>query len=211
MGYSTVLEYIDVDTWKLTQVWDGGVPTGVETIKLQTRDGGTVLKPQWQALNLPVFRAQCKLTFETVTREASVSHAPYWAPDLNHNTGWWVQTTDQASALAYWLAQQVAKPLPVVEGVQIVPDARLQLGDKIQVSDRHRTGVSITGVITRIRHELDHSSHVMTVRLLVLEVRGDNPTLADYDAVWGTADLRARDTTWANSTLAQFDDDPLRR
>ena len=209
-GYSYEVEYLDVDTWKVTQRWDGSVPTGVAQLKLQTRDGGNFLKPQWQSFDLPVWRAQLKAVFKERALTTSIT-GPASAPDLVHSAGWWVQTKSQAQSLAYWLAQQTVKPLPVVEGVEVVADPRLQLGDKITVEDSHRTGLQVTGVITEITQDIAAGEHTMTLRLLVTKVMASAPTLYDYDAVWAGAELGQRDQAWGQQTLAQFDTEPLRR
>ena len=133
------------------------------------------------------------------------------APDLTHDTGRWVQSSTAARSLAYWLAQQTAKPRPVITGVEIAPDPRLQLGDKIAVTDTHRTGVRIIGVITEIQQDIAAGDHSMTLRLLVTYIKAENPTLFEYDQVWGSAALEDRDSAWSQQTLEQFDADPLRR
>lgn len=210
VGYTHTVEYLDVDTWKLTQQWNGNAPTGLEHIKLQTLDSGTVLKPQWQGFNLPVWRAQLAAKF-TKTSIATPRSGPVGAPDLTHDAGRWVQSASAARSLAYWLAQQTAKPRPVVEDVEIMPDPRLQVGDKIRVHDTHRTGLRITGVITEIKQAIAAGDHSMSLRLLVSEVLADKPTLAEYDAAFSGATLSVRDETWGTSTLAAFDADPLKR
>lgn len=210
VGYTYDVEWITEATLKVSQAWLGSVPSGVDHIKLQTRDGGTALKPQWQGMNLPVFRAQTKLMFADATRAANVG-GPRNAPDLEHSTGWWVQSRTAANDLAFWLAQQTVKPRPIVEGVEIMPDPRLQLGDKIRVHDTHRTGLRITGVITEIKQSIAAGDHSMSLRLLVTEILADKPTLAEYDAVFSGATLSVRDETWGTSTLAAFDADPLKR
>ncbi|MEX3600481.1 hypothetical protein [Kocuria carniphila] len=210
VGYAYNIDWVTEATLKLTQTWLGSAPTGVDNIKLQTRDGGTALKPQWQGMNLPVFRAQTKLMFADATRAANVG-GPRNAPDLEHSTGWWIQNRTTATDLAFWLAQQTVKPRPVVEGVEIMPDPRLQLGDKIRVHDTHRTGLRITGVITEINQSIAAGDHSMSLRLLVTEVLADKPTLAEYDAAFSGATLSVRDETWGTSTLSQFDADPLKR
>lgn len=210
VGYTHTVEYLDVDTWKLTQQWNGNAPTGLEQIKLQTLDGGTALKPQWQGFNLPIWRAQLAAKF-TKTSIATPRSGPVGAPDLTHSAGRWVQSASAARSLAYWLAQQTAKPRPVITGVPIAPDPRLQLGDKISVTDTHRTGIRVIGVITETQQDIAAGDHSMTVRLLVTNIKAENPTLFEYDQVWGFAALGDRDSTWSKQTLAQFDADPLRR
>ena len=210
VGYKGVLEVLGYNTWKITQTWDGNVPAGVDHIKLSTQDGGTVLRPQWQNFNLPVLRAQCRLIFNDADVTASAGGTP-GAPDLIHDAGWWVQTEEEAKALAFWLAQQTARPRPVVDGVEITPDPRLQLGDKIVVTDTHRTGVRVTGVITEIQQDIAAGDHTMTLRLLVTNVVATRPTLFEYDQLWGGAVLEDRDAAWSGQTLAQFDAAPLTR
>lgn len=210
-NYAATLEYIAADTWKLRQTYTGSKPSGVDNIKLQTNDELYGLKSQWQGFNLPVIRAQEKATFKEVSVDGSVRNAMANAPALVHECGWWVQSTTPASALAYWLAQQTASPLPVVNGVEIVADPRLQLGDKIRVYDSHRTGLQVTGIIIEIDQSVGAGNHSMTLRLMVTQVAAAKPTLYEYDQLWGGAQLAERDITWGNSTLAQFDANPLKR
>lgn len=210
VGYGSIVEFIDSQTWKITQTWDGYVPSGVDHIKLQTRDGGTALKPQWQGQNLPLLRAQMRLKMNQVSL-MSVAKGPVEAPDLTHNADWWIQTSDQARSLANWLAQQTIKPRPIVDGIEIMPDPRLQLGDKIHVHDTHRTGLRITGVITEIDQDISAGDYSMSLKLLVTAVMADKPTLSDYDSVFSGAELSSRDEKWDGKTLAQFDSNPLDR
>ena len=210
VGYEASIEYVSRTTYKLTQSWLGKVPTGVASIKTQTRDGGGALKPQWQGFNLPVLRAQCRLTMADA-RQVGTAGGPADAPDLTHDVGWWVQDETAVRSLAYWLAQQTAKPRPVVDGVPIVADHRLQIGDRVTVSDTHKSGLRITGTIIGLSADLSAGDYGMELRLLVTQVVPIEPTLFDYDAAWGTADLAARDALWGGATLAAFDADPLRR
>ena len=210
VGYEASIGYVSRTTYKLTQSWLGKVPTGVVSIKTQTRDGGGFLKPQWQGFNLPVLRAQCRLTMADA-RQVGTAGGPADAPDLTHDVGWWVQDETAVRSLAYWLAQQTAKPRPVVDGVPIVADPRLQIGDRVTVSDTHKSGLRITGTIIGLSSDLAAGDYGMELRLLVTQVVPIEPTLFDYDAAWGSADLAARDALWGGATLAAFDADPLRR
>lgn len=210
-NYDATLEYIAADTWKLRQTWTGRKPSGVDHIKLQTNDELYGLKSQWQGFDLPVIRAQEKAKFKEVSVDGADPKALATAPVLKHETGWWLQSATPAKSLAYWLAQQTTAPLPVVEGVEISPDPRLQLGDKIRVHDSHRTGLRITGVITEIDQTVAGGSYTMSLRLMVTQVTAAQPTLLEYDQLWGGADLMERDATWDRATLSQFDADPLKR
>lgn len=210
VGYDFRLERVTEAVLKLTQSWTGSNPSGVDHIKTQTRDGGTALKPQWQGINLPLLRAQKKLMFANATQAANVG-GPIEAPDLEHSTGWWVQDRTSAQELAFWLAEKTKNPLPVVEGVEIDPDPRLQLGDKVHVHDSHRTGLRVTGVITSIDHDIGAGDYSMSLTLLVTDVLAMNPSLQDYDYVFSGATMSARDVVWEGQTLGQFDQNPLRR
>lgn len=210
VGYTAEIEYVSRTTYKLTQSWLGHVPSGVASIKAQTRDAGGFLKPQWQGFDLPVLRAQCRMTMADV-RQVGTAGGPADAPDLTHDVGWWVQEETAARSLAYWLAQQTARPRPVVDGVPVVGDPRLRIGDRVTVSDTHRSGLRITGTIIGLSSDLAAGDYGMELRLLVTRVVPIEPTLFDYDAVWGSADLAARDALWDGATLSAFDADPLRR
>lgn len=210
VGYTVAIGNVGLAAYKITQLWDGNVPSGVSYIKLSTQDDSSVLKPQWQGFNLPVLRAQCRLRFVDAQRTATAS-GPADAPDLVHDAGWWVQHPDAVRALAYWLAQRTARPLPVVDGVEISADARLMLGDKITVTDSHRTGTKITGVIQEIDQDIAAGDHTMTLRLVVTDVLATRPTLYEYDRLWSGATLEERDLVWADKTLGEFDAAPLAR
>lgn len=210
VGYSGTIEFVSRKTWKIVQSWLGNAPAGLTEIKTQTRDGGTVLKPQWQGVNLPILRAQCRMTMADAQQVGSAG-GPKDAPDLEHDVGWWVQDAEAIRSLAYWLAQQTTKPLPIVDGVEVMPDPRLQLGDKVNVSDTHRTGLRITGVITEIQQGIKAGDHSMSLRLLVTDVMATHPTLFDYDAVFSGASLSTRDEIWGTGTLGEFDSNPLKR
>ena len=211
VGYKGKIEPLGHNSWKITHTWDGFAPAFVDHIKLSTQDDDTyTLKKQWQNFDLPVLRAQSRLVFQEADTTASVGGMAD-APDLEHDAGWWIQDRSEASALAYWLAQQTARPLPVVNGVEISPDPRLQLGDKITVIDTHRTGVRVTGVITEITQDISAGDYSMSLRLLVTNVVATRPTLYEYDQLWGGAELASRDAAWSRQTLAQFDAAPLTR
>ena len=211
VGYKGDVQPLGPNSWKITHTWAGFAPADVDHIKLSTQDDDTyTLKKRWQNFDLPVLRAQCRLVFQEADITAS-SGGMADAPDLAHDAGWWIQDRSEASALAYWLAQQTARPLPVVNGVEISPDPRLQLGDKITVTDTHRTGVRVTGVITEIQQDISAGDYSMSLRLLVTNVVATRPTLYEYDQLWGGAEIESRDAAWSGQTLAQFDAAPLTR
>lgn len=210
VGYDWKLERLGWTNYKITQSWLGSVPSGVDNIKLATQDSGTTLKSQWRGQNLPLLRAQMKLTLLDMDFTASVG-GPRNAPDITHEADWWIQTEDQARSLAYWLAQQTAKPLPVVDGVETTGDARLMLGDMVTVTDTHRTGLRITGKVRGIEDSIAAGDHSQTLQLLVIKVEATRPTLFEYDQLWSGATLAARDEAWASQTLGAFDAAPLIR
>lgn len=210
VGYTVEIGNVGISTYKITQLWDGKVPTGVSYIKLQTQDEPGVLKPQWQGFNLPVLRAQCRLRFADQQFTADVG-GPVAASDLVHDAGWWVQHPDAVRSLAYWLAQQTKTPLPVVDGVETTGDARLMLGDMVTVTDTHRTGLRITGTVRDIQDSVAAGDHSQTLQLLVIKVEATRPTLFEYDQLWAGATLAARDEAWASQTLGAFDAAPLTR
>jgi hypothetical protein len=210
VGYQGSIRPLGGSAYHITHSWVGNVPNGVTEIKLATQDTGTVLKPQWRDYNLPVLRAQMKISLTDVDFTASVG-GPSRAPDLVHEAGWWIQTEDMAKSLAFWLAQQTAKPFPVVDGVETTGDARLMIGDMVTVTDTHRTGLRITGVVRGIRDSIAAGDYSQTLQLLVVRVHASRPTLFEYDQLWGGATLEERDRVWADKTLGEFDAAPLAR
>lgn len=210
VGYKAAIELIANSVWKITQTWNGNAPQGVEHIKLSTQAGNTALPAQWWDQNLPLLRARIRMVMAdaqvSLTGSGNRSH-----PDLIHEAGWWLQRKEQARSLAGWMASRLRSPLPVIEEIEIAPDPRLQLGDKIRLTDSDRLGMMVTGVITRLSHSIADASHEMTVGLLVTATNIHRPVLADFDQVWESAALQDQDAQWRRSTLRKLDADPLRR
>lgn len=160
--------------------------------------------------NLPVLRGRGRFQIATATA-TSTATGPEGAAIYTHRAGWWVQSSGQAVALADWIATTATVRTPQLRDVQVVFDPRLQLWDKVQVVDRDRSGLRITGLVFGIRHTVEQGSASTRLALRVLTVEKIAPSLDDYDVVWSGSDLNDRDDFWAGQTLTAFDDDPLAR
>lgn len=71
-----------------------------------------------------------------VTLENTTSQTWYGKQAYYHDAGPWVQGQSLgATGLAQALLSAGEYPIPILEGVQVIPDARLQLGDVVRVVD----------------------------------------------------------------------------
>ncbi|WP_458116963.1 hypothetical protein [Arthrobacter sp. D2-10] len=207
---------IDDTTYKvITNVW--GVSTAgwdnhEFSLRVPTeRQTGVGKTPMHLAgMNFPVLRAMAKTMWEDVTYTAN---AGAWdAPVLTHDVGWWVQNPTAAQAIANLIASSTTLPRPILEGVEIVPDARLERGDVVTISDPGITGVHFTALVVGITDE--YSSNPIrwsqSCDFRIIDYTVINPTLAELDAAWAGQLLSALDAARAGETLTQFDTTPLK-
>lgn len=194
--------------WK----WDfqmNSLPTGANRVRTSSRSEESVMvKPAYRNLGLPLLRCMGIAT-RTEQKTQSVK-GPFWAPDLDHDAGFFVQSQADAQALADMIATQLAVTTPRVTGLQVLADARIQLGDMITVRDDVRTGLSVTGVVCRAEQSTAAGAHDMTLDLRIKSITVPGATLAEFDDFYAGMTLSQLDTLFAGKTLAEIDSDPLR-
>lgn len=104
--------------------------------------------PWFEGQNLPVVRGRIKALWieeevtSTVTGDSSKQ--PYI-----HRVGRWVTGEDRLR-LANFLAQQLTSGIPEIRDVAIIPDTRLQLGDKVRITDKSLSNISAVGFVVGI-------------------------------------------------------------
>lgn len=198
------------DAWKWTLDIQA-LPPGAGRIRTATSsESVSYVKPTYQDKGLPLLRAMGIAT-AAPSEETSSALGPSWAPDLEHDVGWHIQDGAAAKSLAEKIATDLAAPKPQISDLVILPDPRLQLGDKIGVTDEARTGISIVGVIKRIDQKIAAGQHEMTIDLLVTEVTTSSVTLGEFDAYYDGMTLSQIDGKFKQETLAQRDTSPLRK
>lgn len=200
--------------WSFTQVTPGtwkyrisirSVPTGVDRVKMSTREEDGLLAPTYRGEHLPMIRCRALVQWANANVDASVT-GPSWAQDLEHDSSWWVQSPAEAQALADEIGKALAVPTPVIDSVKLLGDARLQLGDKIRVKDPALTGVCIVGIVADLKHSIAAGSHTMDVKLIPTTVMTPK-TLGELDTQWAGKSLAQLDAYWAGKTLGDFDAD----
>lgn len=198
--------------WSFTQVTPGtwkyrititSVPTGVDRVKMSTREEDGLLAPTYRGEHLPMLRCRALVQWTNANVDASVS-GPSWAQGLEHDSSWWVQSPAEAQALANEIGKALAAPTPVIDSVKLLGDARLQLGDKIRVKDPALTGVCIVGIVADLKHSISAGDHTMDVKLIPTTIMTPK-TLGDLDAQWAGKSLAQLDAYWEGKNLGNFD------
>lgn len=199
---TTTLRQVTAGTWAYS-IRVNALPTGVDRIKLSTREEDNLLAAAYRGEDLPIIRCRALVQWTNAVADATVS-GPSWAQDLEHDASWWVQSPAEAQALADEIGAALAAPSPVIESVKLLGDARLQLGDKIRVKDPALTGVCIVGIVAELRHSISSGDHTMDVKLIPTTV-GVPKSLGDLDAQWAGKSLGQLDAYWAGKNLGNFD------
>jgi hypothetical protein len=129
---------------------------------------------------------------------------------FEHDAGWWVQHPAAVADLANWLASQMNTPLPVISGLDIHPDPRLQLGDVVFVQDNAMTGLYLKVLVTSITLGFDVNAGMsMSLGCRVLEVTTQSATYADADRQLAGSSYTAVDSGRKSKTYQQIDATPL--
>lgn len=209
VGATTVeaFDSIGPDTWKWSLRVDSlpGAAVKVRTASpVEPRAGA---KPVYRDIGLPLVRAMGRATSSDETT-SSRALGPAWAPELDHDTGWFVQGKAAAQELADVLIEDLMVQRPSIRGFKVLPDPRLQLGDKIRVEEQSRTGLSVVGVISEISQPISPGNHEMTLSLMVTEVQLSGVTWDEFDQWWDGATLAQVDAAYKGKTFAQHDRNP---
>lgn len=199
---------IGPSTWKWTFAVRS-LPTGADRLKTITRsEDGTDLKGPYQGLGLPLLRGMGVATSSDES-ESSRALGPWWAPELNFDVGWFIQDPDVAKGMADWLMGELAEQRPTLSGVTILGDPRMQLGDKVRVTEQTRTGLTVVGIVTDIDQGYEPGSPSMTVDLMVTQVELSGITWDEFDQGWDGYTLAQVDAAHSKHTFTQHDMYPL--
>lgn len=185
------------------------LPSGADRLKTSTRSEETqYVKATYRGRGLPLLRAMGRATsVEDVYTPGATG--PSWAPDLEVDFGWWVQHRSQVVTKVQRIANELRKSRATLSGVEALPDPRLQLGDKIRITEASRTGISVVGIVTSVPHDIKAGEHSMTLGLNILEVTTPHVTLDEFDAWYSGMTLDQLDAKFSGQTLDQIDANPL--
>lgn len=207
-GVRVSFERVTAETLKITTtcVW---LPAGADRIKLATRSNSAVIKEAYRGVGLPLIRAMGKAVRKEQTYSSAVTSGR--APILRVDYGWHLQDKAAVKEKVDWLASELASPRPRITDFKILPDPRIQLGDKIIVRETARTGIQVMGIVTSMEQIVKDGLHEMTISLMVIQVTlTSGMTLQEFDAFYSGLTLGALDQRFAPATLAAVDAMPLR-
>lgn len=176
-GLSTTvtLEKLGLRRYKLTHQ-AGTFPADV-TAELTTSPTSTLLYPRNRDKGLPRLNARAIVTW--AKKKVTPSGVGGVGPELTHEAEMWVNRSNEPEILeriANFIQSQTTKPLPTITGLSIVPDPRLQLGDRITISSPDFMGVSLNALIVGV----DSSFGGSYEQSLTVRVTGATTTFTTY-------------------------------
>lgn len=211
------IEAIGPQAWKITHTAKN--LTGSQQIQLRTQhedfSGTSVLWREWWGQNLPILRAKAAFTVANVDYPAVTTGGV--GPVLEHDCGLWATShlasseTTVVKRVRDFLAEQVRAPHPVITGLSILPDPRLQLGDVITV-DSDLLGASLRCLIVGKHSSGNRDGCDLTLDVRVLDVTVTATTWQAFeDALPDGMDYTAFEAIWGSAaTYTDFNNDPLR-
>lgn len=141
-GYAMTWEKVKNGLWKL-YIRNN---TSADMIQRVPKDAG--FRKWVEGENLPIIRAKGYAKFvedfytSVVTGEGD--------REYTHGAGKWVQRPTHAQRLADYMASYLTVGIVEIEGIEIVPDFGLQLGDHIRLKDPVAANLLVDGVVFSI-------------------------------------------------------------
>lgn len=163
---SVTLEKLGLRKYKITHT-AGTYAAGV-TAQLATHPYATELWPRNQGKELPRLNARAIVTWATT--QVTPSGAGGVGPELTHEAEFWANRTSDNTVLgriATYIQSQTSTPKPTITGLSIVPDPRLQLGDRIKIDSPDFMGVTLDALIVGVDSGFSGSyEQSLTVRII---------------------------------------------
>ena len=185
------------------------LPAGVDRVVTQSRTEDTSsVKKAYRGRGLPLLRCMGKAAWSDQEASPGIT-GPAWATDLEHDAEWFIQSDDQALALAQQIATDTADPKPLFEQIPVRADPRRQLADKLRLQDDTRTGLALLGTVVGVDQSISIAEHTMTLDLMVTVVQHAYVTLNEFDATHTGKTAAQLDTIWSANTLTALDQAPL--
>ena len=172
---SVDISQIAPSTWR-ARYTAGSIPTGSK-IEMRFPRASTTIWPRLLGEPLPIFRGWAKTEWTDIeTVSDSQWNGPSWAPALVHDLGPWINhETDNTvpQRLANGLAVVTRAPMPVITGMDLWPDPRIQRGDVIRIDSTAYLGVRFNALVTGVDRSRGESSAMsVSIRLLSLTTVG---------------------------------------
>ena len=172
---TVTLEKLGLRRYKLTHT-AGVFPSDV-TAELTTSPTSALLYPRNRDKGLPRLNARAIVTWSK--KKVTPSGVGGVGPELTHEAEMWVNRSNEPEILeriANFIQSQTTKPLPTITGLSIMPDPRLQLGDRITISSPDFMGVSLNALIVGV----DSSFGGSYEQSLTVRVTGATSTFTTY-------------------------------
>lgn len=157
----------------------GNWPSDVEGV-LKTSPTASTLWPKNRDKDLPKLVGSGKIEWTDEQVVATGAGGP--GPELVHDAGPWGCRTDSTLMLdryAAYIQSQTSSPAPVISGLGIVPDPRLQLGDVITVKS-DLIGVSLNVLITSVSESFD-GGYSMDLGVRIVSASVTNMTYEQFN------------------------------
>ena len=172
---SVDVSQISAQTWRVRHTV-GSIPSGAK-VELRYPENSTTIWPRWLGQSLPIFRGWAMTEWTDIeTRSGEQWGGPAWAPVLTHDLGPWLCTEDDNTLpqrLADGLAVVTRAPLPVITGLDLWPDPRVQRGDVIRIDSTAYLGARFNALVTGVTRSRDVSSSMsVSIRILSITVTG---------------------------------------
>lgn len=161
----------------LVKHFTGVFPANV-TANLSTPEDEVALWSNRRGESLPDIGAHARVVW------SESSYSPVQAggvgPELVHSTGHWIPET-HVPDIASYLISETSLPEPVITGLDITPDPRLQLGDVITISSTSFLGIELTAVVFNISRSHGDSGFSQSLGVRVVGVERLTQTFAEFD------------------------------
>lgn len=166
----------------------GTWPADVEGV-VATSPTDVDLWPKNRNQDLPRLIGRGKIQWTDTEVVATGAGGP--GPALVHDAGVWGNRTDSAEMLdryASYLQSQTAVPKPVITGLEIAYDPRLQLGDVITLESPDLMGVSIKALIVGVSVS-GGDEYAQTLSVRIIDAAGTFTTYAEFNRALSGANL----------------------
>lgn len=166
---TSTLERINVNTWKSTHAAKT-LPSG-NKLELRYPSESQQIWARWWKQAFPLIRGFAKVEWAKQETSSTVPQGSEYAPVLTHTFGHWVSRDDNdltfITRILDFLANQVARPLPVITGLDVQFDPRRQLGDVITIGSPNLMGVYLRALVVGVTSGADGSyTQSLSVRIL---------------------------------------------
>lgn len=188
----------------------GSVPAGSSVqLAFPNDDALSALWGRWRNEKLPLIRAYGRVDW--VDSSVSAGSGPVAGGDYSHDGGKWVQgiSGETPGQVAAFLAEYLCTPRAHANGVRVVHDPRIQVGDVVTVRDEHAHGAELRVLVTRVAQSMRAGEQSMELDFFVISAGPAFVTLEQHGAANTGTTLGGHGTSQAGETITEHGADPL--